>query len=114
MATCTGPPLLTLLLVTEALRGPAIRPLRPVTVNCVGVAVVTQTIAPLLKVTRLPASTVEKPQPRGMRVVAFTATTVVAAVTTGATVAACTGLPLLTPGPVCQYMYGIEPLAGGS
>src|SRR5258708_5023259 len=56
VATCTALALLTELLVTVAVKLPTFRPLRPVTVSVVAVALVTLPFAPPLNVTVLPAA----------------------------------------------------------
>src|SRR5262249_19103102 len=96
VATCTAAPLPTPFEVTTAVKLPAIRPLRPVTVNCVLVAAVTVPV-PLLKVTLLLAAVVEKPKPLIVSVVALAARFAALEVTTGVTVATCTAAPLLNP-----------------
>ncbi len=63
VATCTPAPLLTPLLVTIAVRLPAVKPLRLVTVSFVAVALVTFPVAPPLKVTVLSLAVLEKPKP---------------------------------------------------
>ena len=103
VVTCTAAPLLTLSVPTEALRivptARPLRPLRPVTVNWVGVAAVTVPVTPPLKVARLfPGVVLSKPTPLMVMVVALTPTiAVVDEVTTGVTVATCTPVVLLWP-----------------
>ncbi len=97
VATCTAVPLLTLSVVTTAVRLPAVVGLvENVTVSEVAVAVVTVPTAPSLKVTVLLAAVVSKPKPLMVIVVALAARLAVLVVTTGVTVATCTAAPLLT------------------
>ncbi len=65
-------------------------------VSEVEVAAVTAPTAPLLKVTELSFSVVLKPEPLITRVEASALIDAVLRVTSGATVATCTALPLLT------------------
>jgi len=103
VATCTAVPLLPPSVLTDALRIVAeartLRPLSPVTVNCVAVAAVTVPVTLLLKLTRLfPGVALSKPAPLMVMVVAVTPTVaVVDAATTGVSVAICTAGPLLIP-----------------
>ncbi len=82
--------------VTTAVRLPALGRVEKVTVNEVAEAVVTLPTAPLLKVTVLLPAVVLNPKPLIVTVLAVSAKAVVAAVTTGPTVATCTADPLLT------------------
>src|SRR6185295_9446458 len=97
VATCTAAPLLTPLLVTDAVKLPTTRPLRLVTVNCVAVEAVTVPVAPPEKVTTLFAGVPEKPKPLIVIDVALAPRFAVFAVITGTTVATCTAAPLLVP-----------------
>src|SRR5262249_39717707 len=97
IATCTAAPLLTLLVVTMAVRLPALVGfVEDVTVSEVGLAVVTLPTAPSLKVTLLLVSVLEKPKPAMVMVAALAARLAVFIVTTGVTVATWTA-PLATP-----------------
>src|SRR5258708_7673062 len=97
VATCTAAPLLTLLMVTAAVRLPAVAGLvENVTVSEVAVAAVTVPAAPLLKTTVLWAAVGSKPNPLIVIVAALAARLAVLLVTTGPTVATCTAAPLLT------------------
>ena len=70
VATCTAVPLLTLSVVTTAVRLPAVVGLvENVTVSEVAVAAVTVPTAPLLKTTVLLAAVVSKPKPLMVSVV---------------------------------------------
>jgi len=69
--------------VTVANKSPSTSPLRLVTVNCVGVALVTVPVAPPLNVTVSSATAVEKPEPWIVKVVALPARRAEPAVTTG-------------------------------
>lgn len=75
------------LTVTTAVKLPALGRVENVTVNEVAEAVVTFPTAPLLNVTVLLPAVVLNPKPLMVTVVAVSASAVVAAVTTGATVA---------------------------
>lgn len=98
VATCTAEPLLTLLVVTEAVKEPALAGLVPkVTVREVLEAAETVPVALLLKVTTLFTAVESKPKPLMVTVVALAARLVVEEVTTGATVATCLAVPLLPP-----------------
>src|SRR5205814_1639494 len=96
VATCTAAPLLTMLLVTTAVRLPTLGCMLKVTINWVALAVVTVPAAPRLKLTRLFAAILEKPNPLMVTVVALVWIVAVFIVTTGATVATWTAMPLLT------------------
>ena len=98
-ATGIAAPLLTVFVVTTAVKVPAVVGLVPkVTVSEVLVALVTVPVAPLLKVTRLFAGVVlSKPAPWMVTVVALAATAVLKLLTTGVIVATWTAVPLLTP-----------------
>ena len=97
MATWTAVPLLTVSLVTTAVRLPAVVGLTEiVTVSAVAVAAVTVPTAPSLKVTELLAAVESKPKPLIVSEVALAARLAVLLVTTGATVATWTAAPLLT------------------
>ena len=87
VAICTAVPLLNELTVTTAVRLPALGRVPNVTVKRVAVAVVTVPTAPLLNTTVLLAAVVLKPKPLMVTVLAVSARAVVAAVTTGPTVA---------------------------
>lgn len=87
VAICTAEPLLNELTVTTAVRLPALGRVPNVTVSNVAVAVVTVPTAPLLNTTVLLPAVVLKPKPLMVTVVAVRARAVVAAVTTGPTVA---------------------------
>jgi hypothetical protein len=94
--TWTAAPLIRLLVVTTAVRLPAILGfVENVTVSDVAVAAVTVPIAPLLKTTVLFAGVVSKPKPLMVIVFALAARLVVSLVTTGVTLATCTAKPLL-------------------
>lgn len=96
-ATWTAAPLLTLLLVTTAVKLPAVVGLVVnVTVNEVEVAAVTVPAAPLLNVTVLLEAVGLKAVPAIVIVEALAARPVVLLVTTGRTDAICTAVPLLT------------------
>ena len=97
VATCTAVPLLTPSVVTTAVRLPAVGGVANVTVSEVAVAAVTSPVAPPLKLTVLWAAVVSKPKPLMVMVIELTGTLAVLLVTTGATVATCTAVPLLTP-----------------
>lgn len=87
-AICTAVPLLTLLVVTTAVRLPATVGFVPkVTVNWVVEAVVTVPAAPLLITTVLLAAVASNPKPSIVTVAAFAAIAVELVVITGATVA---------------------------
>src|SRR5207248_1198434 len=95
VATCTGAVLATPLLVTVAVRLPAVAGLvENVTVSEVAVAAVTVPTAPPLKVTELFAAVGSKPKPLMVTLAALAARFVVRLVTTGRTVATWTALPL--------------------
>lgn len=97
-AICTAVPLLTLLVVTTAVRLPARAGLVvKSTVSEVVVAALTVPTAPLFITTVLLEMVVpSKPKPLMVTEVALAATAVVLLVTTGATVATCTAEPLGT------------------
>src|SRR5262249_9282294 len=95
VATCTAAPLPTPLDVTTAVRLPTDGWVLNVTVNWVALAAVTVPTAPRLKLTLLLAGVLEKPNPLMVSVVALVARLAVLMVTTGLTVATCTGAPLL-------------------
>src|SRR5580658_1720322 len=97
VATWTAAPLPTLSVVTTAVRLPAFFGLvENVTVSEVAVAAVTVPTAPSLKMTVLLAAVVEKPKPVMVTVVAVGDRLAVLLVTTGATKATWTAVPLLT------------------
>ena len=96
MATCTGVSELTPLVVTTAVRLPAVARVENETVNAVAVADVTVPTAPLLKTTVLFAATVSNRVPAMTTELAVNARLVVAAVTVGRTPPTCTGAPLTT------------------
>ena len=105
VATCTAAPLLTLLVVTLAVRLPALAGfVEKVTVSEVVVAAVTLPTALSLKVTALFAGVAEKPKPLIVIVGAFAARFAMFEVTTGITVATCTAAPLL-PAPVVTTAF---------
>jgi hypothetical protein len=87
VATWTAVPLLTPATLTEALRLPPVNPLRPVTVSCVALALLTVPLAAPLKLTLSFAAFVSKPKPLTVRLLAVAARLAVLAVTTGVTVA---------------------------
>jgi hypothetical protein len=95
-ATCTAVPLLTLFVVTTAVKFPAMGFVEKVTVSAVAVAAVTVPTAPLLNTTVLLPGVVLKPEPLIVIVLALAAKLVVATVTTGFKEATCTAEPLLT------------------
>lgn len=96
VAICTAEPLLTLLLVTTAVKLPAVAGLvENVTVRTVRVAVVTVPTAPLLNTTVLFPAVVSKPKPLMVTVAALAARFAVLLVTTGVTVATCTAEPFV-------------------
>ena len=98
VATCTGAPLLTELVVMTAVKSSAVTGVvEKVTVNVVAVAVVTVPTAPLLKATVLLLGVLSKPKPLMVIVVALAIKSDVLLVTTGAKKATCTAVPLLTP-----------------
>ena len=95
VATWTALPLDSLLVVTTAVKEPAVVGLVPrVTVKVVAVAVVTVPTAPLSKVTVLSAAVVLKPKPLMVIVEALADRLEILLVTTGFTVATCTAVPL--------------------
>jgi hypothetical protein len=97
VATWVVDPLLSLLVVTTAVRFPAVVGfVEKVTVSAVLVAVVTVPTAPLLRTTVLFAAVVLKPKPLIVNVAALAARFVVLLVITGITVATWTAAPLLT------------------
>lgn len=97
VATCIAVPLLTVFVVTTAVKLPAdVGEVESVTVSAVAVAVVTVPTAPLLKTTVLLPAVVSKPKPLMVMVVAFATKFAELLVTTGTTVATCTADPLLT------------------
>ncbi len=96
VAICTAVALLAPLLVTIAVRLPATRPVRLVTVREVDVAAVTLPVAPLLNFTVSLAAVAEKPTPLIVRLAALAACVAVLAVTTGVTFAT-SSEALLTP-----------------
>ena len=113
VATCTALPLLTLSTVTLAFRAvPPVTLLSPVrlTVRLVPVAAVTVPVTPLSKVTLSLAVVVSKPKPVIVKLVALAARLALLAVTTGATVATCTALPLLTPSTVTLAFRAVPPV----
>ncbi len=83
VATGTGVPLLTPLTLTDAVKLPAIKPVSPVTVSVVLVALVTVPVAPPLNVTVSLAAVPEKPEPLMVKVVALAGSPVELAVTAG-------------------------------
>jgi hypothetical protein len=96
VATCTAALLLTLLLVTIAVKLPAVvGEVESETVNVVDVAAVTVPTAPLLNTTVLSPGVVSKAKPWMVIDVALAAKFSVTAVTTGKTLATCTAVPLL-------------------
>ncbi len=95
VATCTAVPLLTLLLVTMAVRLPAAGLVEKVTVSEVAVALVTVPTAPLFSTTVLLAGVVLKPVPAMVMVAAELDRLAVLNVTVGVTVATFTAAPLL-------------------
>jgi hypothetical protein len=96
-ATCTAVPLLTPLLVTMAVRFPAVRIPEKVTVSAVAVAEVTEPTLPLLSSTVLLLGVAEsKPKPLMTNVAALSATLALLLVTTGTTLATANALPLFT------------------
>ena len=97
LATWTADPLLTLLVVTTAVSGPAsVGPVDKVTVNAVPVAELTVPTAPLLNTTVLFEAVVSNPVPLIVKVVALAARLEVLEVTTGTTVATWTAVPLFS------------------
>ena len=95
VATWTGVPLLRLLVVTTAVRFPAVGGVVMETVNWVAVAEVTFPTAPLLNTTKLFPAVVLNPNPRIVSVVVDKVIAVVVLeVTDGITLATWTGLPL--------------------
>lgn len=95
VATCTGEPLLTPLVVTMAVNLPAVGTVENEIDKLVAVADVTVPTAPLLKTTVLSPAVVLKPVPLIVIVVAPSAKLEAFCVTTGRITATCTGLPLL-------------------
>jgi len=83
VATCTAATLLTLLVITVAVRLPRDGAVSKITVNWVEVAEVTWPV-PLLKVTVLLAAMMSKSMPTMVRVVAVEGRSVVLNVTVGA------------------------------
>jgi hypothetical protein len=103
LATCIAAPLDLPLVVTTAVRIPAVCGfVENVTSSEVAVAVVTVPTAPLLNVTVLFAATVLKPAPVIVIVESTAVMEVVATVTAGATVAICVAVPL-----VCELVVTI-------
>lgn len=97
VATCTAAPLLIELIVTTAVKLPALTGLvEKVTVSDVAVEAVTAPTAPSLKTTVLLPGVVSKPKPLMVSVAAFAAKFALLLVTTGVTLATCTAAPLLT------------------
>jgi hypothetical protein len=94
VATWTAVPLLKLLVVTTAVRFPAVGGVVIETVNWVAVAAVTFPTAPLLNTTVLFPGVVLNPNPRMVRVVVDKVIAAVLEVTDGITFATCTALPL--------------------
>ncbi len=95
-AIWTAEPLLMDPVVTMAVSDPPAAGLvEKVTVKLVAVADVTKPMAPLFSCTVFSAEVVEKPKPLIVTVDASAARLAVATVTTGVTVATCTGAPLL-------------------
>ncbi len=95
-AIWTAEPLLMDPVVTMAVSDPPAAGLvEKVTVKLVAVADVTKPMAPLFSCTVFSAAVVEKPKPLIVTVDASAARLAVATVTTGVTVATCTGAPLL-------------------
>jgi hypothetical protein len=94
VATWMAVPLLTPLVVTTAVKLPAIGLVEKVTVSEVAVAAVTVPTAPLLNVTVLLLAVVLKPKPLIVIVDALRTRLAVLLVTTGETVAICTAEPL--------------------
>ena len=84
------------MVVTTAVRLPALGLVEKVTVKVVAVAAVTVPTAPLLNTTVLLPAVVLNPNPRIVTVVAVDVIPVVLVVTEGITVATCAGLPLET------------------
>ena len=97
VATWTAVPLLAPLVVTTAVRLPAVLRGVRVTVNEVDVALEIVPTAPLLKVTVLLANVVSNPVPLMVSVVAPSARLAVFKVMVGLTVATWTAVPLLAP-----------------
>lgn len=98
LETCTAVPLLTLLVVTTAVKLPTdVGLVLNVTVRAVAVAVLTVPTAPLLNTTVLLAAVVSKPNPLITIVEAFAPAFALLRVTTGLTEATCTAAPALTP-----------------
>jgi hypothetical protein len=97
VATWTAEPLLTLFVVTMAVKFPAFGCVENVTVRTVAVADVTVPTAPLLKTTELFAAVVSNPNPLIASVVVANARLTVLLVTTGMTVATCTADAPVTP-----------------
>lgn len=95
VAIWTAVPLLTLLVVTTAVKLPAEGLVEKVTKSDVAVAVVTVPTAPLLNTTVLFAAVVLNPVPVMVTVVALDARFVVTRVTVGLMVDTCTAEPLL-------------------
>lgn len=95
LATCTAAPLETPLVVTIAVKLPAVGLVERVIVKVVAVAAVAVPTAPLLNVTVLLAMVVSKPVPLIVISDASAAKFEVAAVTFGATTAIWIGAPLL-------------------
>lgn len=96
-AICTAVPLVSVLVVTMAVRLPASAgSVENVTVRSVAVAEVTVPTALLLNTTVLFAAAGSKPKPLITTVAEFAARLAVLTVTTGDTVATCTGEPLTT------------------
>ena len=88
VATWTAAPLLGLLVVTEALRSPAVVGfVENVTVSEVAVAEMTSPIAPSSRVTVLLPGVMSNPKPLMVSVAALAARSAVLLVTTGVTVA---------------------------
>lgn len=96
VATLTAEPLPRVLVVTTAVRFPAVvGGVESVIVSEVAVAVVTVPTASLLNTTELLAATGSKPNPEIVNVVALAARLTLLVVTTGTMVATCTAEPLL-------------------
>src|SRR5580704_4695418 len=95
--TCSGEPLSTPLVVTTAVRLPAVGAVLKVTVSAVAVAEVTMPEAPPLNETDSWATVVSKPDPLMVIVAVLAARLAALVVTTGATAATWTGVPLPWP-----------------
>ena len=100
VATCTAVPLLKALEVTTAVRLPTVGLVMKVTTICVGLEEVTEPPAPRFRTTELLPLLLAKPNPLIVRVAAEVERLAVLCVTTGITVATCTGVPLLKAVPL--------------